>query len=69
MTSPEAYITFSPQRSGDDGEVLDESTAALLKDYMAEFRDHVVRVLTVLPPSSGCGRERPSWRWATSPAQ
>lgn len=51
MTSPEAYITFSPQRSGDDGEVLDESTAALLKDYMAEFRDHVVRVLTVLPRS------------------
>jgi chromate reductase len=29
--------------------VLDESTAAFLKGYMAEFRDHVERVLTVLP--------------------
>ncbi|MDQ1701116.1 MAG: hypothetical protein QOF57_368, partial [Frankiaceae bacterium] len=28
---------------------IDESTAAFLKDFMAEFRDHIVRVLTVLP--------------------
>jgi chromate reductase len=49
MTSPEAYITFSPERFGEDGEVLDESTAAFLEDYLTEFRDHVVRVLTVLP--------------------
>src|SRR3954447_20844959 len=49
MTSPEAYITFSPERFRDDGEVLDEATATFLRDYMAEFRDHVVRVLTVLP--------------------
>ena len=49
MTSPEAYITFSPERFTEDGEVVDESTAAFLKEYMAEFRDHVVRVLAVLP--------------------
>ena len=49
LTSPEAYITYSPQRFRDDGEVIDESTANFLKDYMAEFRDHVMRVLTVLP--------------------
>ena len=49
LTSPEAYITYSPERCRDDGEVIDESTANYLKDYMAEFRDHVMRVLTVLP--------------------
>ena len=49
MTSPEAYITYSAERFREDGEVIDESTANFLKDYMAEFRDHVVRVLTVLP--------------------
>jgi chromate reductase len=49
MTSPEAYITFTPERFRDDGEVTDETTAGFLKDYMEEFRDHVVRVLTVLP--------------------
>lgn len=49
MTSPEAYIQFSPERFRDDGEVVDETTAGFLKDYMQEFRDHVVRVLTVLP--------------------
>jgi chromate reductase len=49
MTSPEAYVHFTPERFRDDGEVIDESTANFLKDYMAEFRDHVVRVLTVLP--------------------
>ena len=50
MTSPEAYITYSPERFKDDGEVIDETTAGFLRDYMQEFRDHVVRVLTVLPP-------------------
>ncbi len=49
MTSPEAYITYSAERFRDDGEVTDESTAGFLRDYMEEFRDHVVRVLTVLP--------------------
>ena len=49
MTSPEAYIQFSPERFRDDGEVTDPTTAAFLKDFMEEFRDHIVRVLTVLP--------------------
>jgi chromate reductase len=49
MTSPEAYIHFSHDVFADDGEVSDESTATFLRDYMAEFRDHVERVLTVLP--------------------
>ena len=49
MTAPEAHITYSPERFRDDGEVIDESTANFLKDYMAEFRDHIMRVLTVLP--------------------
>ncbi len=49
LTSPEAYITYSAERFHEDGEVVDESTANFLKDYMEEFRDHVVRVLTVLP--------------------
>ena len=49
MTSPEAYIQYTPERFRDDGEVVDETTAGFPKDYMEEFRDHVVRVLTVLP--------------------
>jgi chromate reductase, NAD(P)H dehydrogenase (quinone) len=49
MTAPEAYITFKPGLFTDDGEVTDESTAAFLADFMQEFRDHVERVLTVLP--------------------
>ncbi len=49
MTAPEAYITFRPGLFTDDGEVTDESTAAFLSDFMQEFRDHVERVLTVLP--------------------
>ena len=51
MTSPEAYIAYSPERFAADGEVLDPTTAGFLKDYMEEFRDHVVRVLAVLPRS------------------
>jgi chromate reductase len=51
MTSPEAYITFKPGLFTDDGEVTDESTAAFLADFMQEFRDHIERVLTVLPRS------------------
>jgi chromate reductase len=49
MTAPEAYIRFTPEVFPGDGEVADESTSDFLKRYMAEFRDHVVRVLTVLP--------------------
>jgi chromate reductase len=49
MTAPEAYIRFTTEVFPGDGEVADESTRDFLKRYMAEFRDHVVRVLTVLP--------------------
>lgn len=49
MTAPEAYIQYKPEAFRDDGEVMDEALVAVLKDYMQEFRDHVVRVLTVLP--------------------
>jgi len=51
MTAPEAYVSLRPGLITDDGEVTDESTAAFLTDFMQEFRDHVVRVLTVLPRS------------------
>ena len=49
MTSPEAYIHYTPEVFRPDGEVTDESTAAFLRGFMTEFRDHMVRVLTVLP--------------------
>jgi len=49
MTAPEAYITFKPGLFTDDGDVTDESTAAFLAEFMKEFRDHMHRVLTVLP--------------------
>jgi chromate reductase, NAD(P)H dehydrogenase (quinone) len=49
MTAPEAYIQYTPQLFPGSGEVTDESTVAFLSSFMAEFRDHIVRVLTVLP--------------------
>lgn len=49
MTAPEAYIQFKPEVFTPDGEVLVDDTAAFLRDYMAEFRDYIERVLTVLP--------------------
>ncbi len=51
MTSPEAYIHYNSEMFGDNGEVFIESTEAFLRNYMNEFRDHIVRVLTVLPRS------------------
>jgi len=49
MTAPEAYITYRPDLFPGDGAVTDESTRTFLATFMAEFRDHIVRVLTVLP--------------------
>jgi chromate reductase len=49
MTSPEAYIQFSPEVFRDDGEVTDASTAEFLTAYMAEFRTYIGMVLSVLP--------------------
>jgi len=49
MTSPEAYLQYSPTVFADNGEVNNEETATFLRNYMTEFRDYVERVLTVLP--------------------
>jgi len=45
----QAFIHFSHDVFADDGEVSNEAAEAFLRDYMIEFRDHVERVLTVLP--------------------
>jgi chromate reductase, NAD(P)H dehydrogenase (quinone) len=49
MTAPEAYIQYSADKFDEDGEVHDEATAGFLRDFMEEFRTHLVRVLTVIP--------------------
>jgi chromate reductase len=49
MTAPEAYIQFSDDVFTAEGEVKDEGLESFLRDYMTEFRDHIERVLTVLP--------------------
>lgn len=49
MTAPEAYIHFDPEVYLASGEVTDADSKAFLTNYMQEFRDHVERVLTVLP--------------------
>lgn len=49
MTSPEAYIHYTPEVFQADGTVTNESTELFLRAYMTEFREHIERVLTVLP--------------------
>ena len=49
MTTPEAYIRYSPEVFTADGEVTNDSTRAFLSNYMLEFYTYIVRVLTVLP--------------------
>ena len=49
MNSIEAYIQFTPGLISEDGEVTDDSTAKLLRKYMAEFPAFIGRVDTVLP--------------------
>ena len=49
MTAPEAYIQFSAEDFADEGAALSPRTAEFLGAFMAEFRDHIQRVLTVLP--------------------
>jgi chromate reductase, NAD(P)H dehydrogenase (quinone) len=49
MTAPEAYIQYSPEVFTADGEVTVDSTAAFLRDFMAQFLEHTARVLTVIP--------------------
>ena len=52
MTAPEAYLRFSPEIFPGNGEVADKPTQVFLETFMAEFRDHIMRVLTVLPRAS-----------------
>lgn len=42
-------IHYTPEVFGDDGTVNDASTEEFLRNYMTEFRNHIHRVLTVLP--------------------
>lgn len=49
MTAPEAYIQFTPELFPGNGAVTDEGMKSFLAAYMSEFRDHIMRVLTVLP--------------------
>jgi chromate reductase len=49
MTAPEAYIHFTKEVFQEDGTITNESTEAFLREYMNEFREHIERVLTVLP--------------------
>ncbi len=49
MNSPEAYITFTPDLIDADGNVTNPSTESFLRQFMEEFHDFIVRVLTVLP--------------------
>lgn len=51
MTSPEAYIHYTSEKFSATGEIIDESTELFLRNFLAEFHDHVERVLTVLPRS------------------
>ena len=58
MTAPEAYIQYSPEIFPGNGEVADGATRKFLSTYMAEFRDHIVRVLTVLPRETHAAQAR-----------
>lgn len=53
MNAVEAYIQFTPQLIGDDGEVTDPSVKEFLTTYMHEFHGFVTRVYTALPRTSG----------------
>ena len=49
MTSPEAYIQFTPGLVTDDGEVTVASTEEFLRNFMSEFAIYVQRVTSVIP--------------------
>lgn len=50
LNAPEAYITYSPDVFGDDGEVHDDTTAQFLRHYMSEYCAFVQRVLAATAP-------------------
>ena len=49
LNAPEAYIYFTPQVFGEDGEIKNEDTKAFLTNYMKQFLEFIIRVLTVVP--------------------
>ncbi|WP_243076387.1 NADPH-dependent FMN reductase [Microbacterium sp. SS28] len=49
MTAPEAYVRFSTDVFAEDGTVSDSKTEDFLRSYLLEFREHIQRVLTVIP--------------------
>lgn len=49
MTAPEAYIKLDGSSIDADGTVTDDGLKEVLTAFMAEFREHIERVLTVLP--------------------
>lgn len=49
MTSPEAYIQFTPGLVTDSGEVTVASTEEFLRNFMREFGIYVQRVTSVVP--------------------
>ena len=49
MNAIEAYIQFTPGLITDDGEVIEESTAEFLSNYMKEFHAFIERVYMALP--------------------
>ena len=58
MTAPEAYITYNAEHFPGNGQVTDRATETFLATFMAEFRDHIMRVLTVLPRDADVARAR-----------
>ncbi len=52
MNAPEAYIQVTPGMLSVEGRLSDESLEDFLRDWMAEFRLFIMRVLTVLPQAS-----------------
>lgn len=50
LNAPEAYITFTPEVFGADGEVDDPGTREFLQHYMHEYAAFVERVLAVTAP-------------------
>ena len=57
MTAPEAYIQFSADAFADDGTISNPRTEKFLRNFMAEFREHVQRVLTVLPRQDAASQD------------
>lgn len=49
MTSPEAYIHFTPGLIDDDGVVSVHDTEEFLRTFMRKFLEYTARVLTVIP--------------------